>query len=283
MEIPATFSIIEAPEQAIKTIGLVARAAGRDDVSEINFDHRAVKQYDLAAEAILDMVALDVRNRRHGTRAPLKFTGELPADANAARFIRAIGITHYLDVADMSLKPSEEMKLRRFYQKRRTPDPSVRTTVSSEKALVLAQFADQIDACLGTVDRQMTPRGRAALLSYTGELIDNIEQHGQSANWYISSYLDPDRIPPMCEVANFNFGLTFADTFQALAQSSFPRELVAPYLEAHHRGGWFSPAWNTEDLLTLIALQGGISSKASDSSDTRGQGTVDLITFFQDI
>jgi len=136
---------------------------------------------------------------------------------------------------------------------------------------------------MGTVDRQMTPRGRAALLSYTGELIDNIEQHGQSANWYISSYLDPDRIPPTCEVAIFNFGLTFADTFQALAQSSFPRQLVAPYLEAHHRGGWFSPAWNTEDLLTLVALQGGISSKASDSSDTRGQGTVDLITFFQDI
>jgi hypothetical protein len=52
VEIPATFSIIEAPELAIQTIGLVARAAGRDDVSEIYFDHRAVKQYDLAAEAI---------------------------------------------------------------------------------------------------------------------------------------------------------------------------------------------------------------------------------------
>lgn len=283
VEIPATFSIIEAPEQAIETIGWVAKAAGRDDVSEIYFDHQAVKHYDLAAEAVLDMVALDVRGRRQGTRAPLRFTGKLPADAEADRFIRAIGITHYLDVSGVSLKPSEEMKLRRFYQKRRTPDPTARTTVSSEKAFVLAQFADQIDACLGTVDRQMTPRGRAALLSYTGELIDNIEQHGQSANWYISSYLDPDRAPPMCEVAIFNFGLTFADTFQALPESSFPRQLVQPYLNAHHSRGWFSPGWSIEDLLTLVALQGGISSKATGSTDTRGQGSVDLITFFQDI
>jgi hypothetical protein len=283
IDIPATFSIIDAPEQAIATIGLVARAAGRDDVSEISFDHRAVKLYDLAAEAILDMVALDVMNRRRGTRAPVRFTGKLPTDTESDRFIRAIGITHYLDIPGVSLKPSEDTKLRRFYQSRRAPDPSMRTAVTSEKARVLAKFADQIDACLGTVRRQMTPRGRAALLSYTGELIDNIEQHGRSCSWYISSYLDPDRNPPMCEVAIFNFGLTFAETFQALQEDSFPRELVRPYVDAHRRGGWFSPAWNTDDLLTLVALQGGISSKASGASDTRGQGTVDLITFFQDI
>jgi hypothetical protein len=123
VEIPATFSIIDSPEQAIRTIGLVARAAGRDDVSEINFDHRSVKQYDLAAEAILDVVAMDVRSKRRGTRAPLRFTGKLPTDDDADRFIRAIGITHYLDVPGVSLKPSEQMKLRRFYQTRRAPDP----------------------------------------------------------------------------------------------------------------------------------------------------------------
>jgi hypothetical protein len=155
--------------------------------------------------------------------------------------------------------------------------------VSSEKALVLAQFADQIDACLETVGRRMTLPGRASLLAYTGELIDNIEQHGRSANWYISSYLDPDRAPPTCEVAIFNFGLTFADTFEALPEKSFPREQIQPYLDAHHRRGWFSPDWHTDDLITLIALQGGISSKARNSTDTRGQGTVDLINFFQDI
>jgi hypothetical protein len=283
IQIPSTFSIIDAPEEAIQTIGLMARAAGRDDVSEIYVNHRVVKQYDLAAEAILDMVAMDVRARRRGTRAPLRFTGTFPEDADADRFIRAIGITRYLDVPGVSMKPSEEARLRRFYQTRRTPDPESKTTVSSEKALVLTQFADQIDACLATVDRQMTASGRAALLSYTGELIDNIEQHGQSANWYISSYLDPNRSPPLCEVAIFNFGLTFSDTFQRLPADSFPSSVVAPYVQAHESRGWFSSVWRAEDLLTLVALQGGVSSKSGGISDTRGQGTVDLITFFQDI
>ena len=129
----------------------------------------------------------------------------------------------------------------------------------------------------------MTPRGRSALLFYTGELIDNIEQHGRSVGWYISSYLDPSGSPPICEVAIFNFGLTFADTFEALPQNSFPWAVVAPYIDAHRSRGWFSPAWRTEDLLTLIALQGGVSSKSSGPTDTRGQGTVDLIGFFQNI
>jgi hypothetical protein len=283
LHIPATFSFIDAPVDALRTIGLLATAAGRDDVSEIHYDHSAVHRYDLAAEAILDMVAMDVQRKRRGTRWPLRFTGTFPSNSDADRFIRAIGITHYLDVPKAKLKPSEESKLRRFYQSRRTPDPSAKITVSSEKAKVLEQFADQINQCLGTVGRQMTRRGRSALLSYTGELIDNIEQHAKSANWYISSYLDPDGSPPTCEVAIFNFGLTFSDTFQALSPESFPRTVVTPYLKAHESRGWFSQAWRTEDLLTLVALQGGISCKSSGPADTRGQGTVDLITFFQDI
>jgi hypothetical protein len=213
----------------------------------------------------------------------LRFTGAFPTDSDADRFIRAIGITHYLDIPDVKLKPSEESRLRRFHQSRRTPDPAAKVRVSSEKARVLAQFADQIDACLATIGRHLTTRGRSSLLFYTGELIDNIEQHGQSADWYISSYLDPNRTPPICEVAIFNFGLTFSDTFQNLPEDSFPRTTVAPYVEAHERGGLFSSDWRAEDLLTLVALQGGISSKAVGASDTRGQGTVDLITFFQDI
>jgi hypothetical protein len=283
VRIPATFSIIDAPEDALRAIGLIAAAAGRDDVSAIHYDHSAVHRYDLAAEAILDMVAMDVQGKRKGTRRPLRFTGTFPNNPEANRFIRAIGITHYLDIPEAKLPPSEESKLRRFYQKRRTPDPSAKTTVSSEKATVLEQFADQIDECLRTIGREMTPRGRSALLFYSGELIDNIEQHARSANWYISSYLDPDGSPPICEVAIFNFGLTFSDTFESLPADSFPQTVVTPYLTAHESRGWFSPAWRTEDLLTLVALQGGVSSKSAGPTDTRGQGTVDLITFFQDI
>jgi hypothetical protein len=281
--IPATFSIIDSPEEALQTIGLVAAAAGRDDVAEIHFDHSAVHRYDLAAEAVLDMVAMDVKNRRRGTRSPLRFTGTFPTDVESNRFIRAIGITHCLEVPKTKLKPSEEARLRRFFQSRRTPDQYAKAKVSSAKATVLRQFADQIDACLATVGKRMTPPGRSALLSYTGEIIDNIEQHAQSADWYISSYLDPGGSPPICEVAIFNFGLTFSETFQALPPGSFPWTVVAQYVEAHESQGWFSQAWRTEDLLTLVALQGGVSSKSQGMVDTRGQGTVDLITFFQDM
>src|SRR5688572_20372131 len=61
VRIPSTFSIIDAPEDALRTIGLVAAAGGRADVLEVHYDHSGVRRYDLAAEAILDMVAMDVQ------------------------------------------------------------------------------------------------------------------------------------------------------------------------------------------------------------------------------
>lgn len=39
--------------------------------------------------------------------------------------------------------------------------------------------------------------------------------------------------------------------------------------------------WRTEDLLTLIALQSSVSSLNQSIASTRGQGTADLIEFFQ--
>jgi hypothetical protein len=43
----------------------------------------------------------------------------------------------------------------------------------------------------------------------------------------------------------------------------------------------FSQSWRQSDLLTLIALQGHVSSKNVSKDNTRGQGMGDLIDFFQ--
>lgn len=85
----------------------------------------------------------------------------------------------------------------------------------------------------------------------------------------------------MCEIAIFNFGNTIAETFQRLPRDSFTYKQVKAYLDTHSQRRLFSTGWRHEDLFTLIALQGNVSSKNNNPQDTRGNGTVDLIEFFQ--
>jgi hypothetical protein len=151
------------------------------------------------------------------------------------------------------------------------------------KAQVLKEFVDYIDECLVEHGFKLRPEERARLLIYAGEILDNAEEHAGMREWSIVGYVDTDSEDHLCEIAIFNFGRSFAETFSSLSQNSYAYKEVAPYLDQHRRKGFFNTGWREEDLLTLVALQGHVSSKNTSSSTTRGQGTVDIIKFFQKV
>lgn len=86
----------------------------------------------------------------------------------------------------------------------------------------------------------------------------------------------------MCEVVIFNFGASIAETFERLPAEHFTRRQVQAYMDKHTQFNLFDPLmWRREDLFTLLALQGNVSTKNETDQDTRGNGSVDLIEFFQ--
>jgi hypothetical protein len=281
VKVPRVFSFIRDPEKALQTIGDFVSAGRSRFVERVHVDHSELEHYELAAEAVLDVIALDVDSRRIRTGNRMLLSGRFPNNADAQRFVRAIGISRYLNIPGTALPASEGTKLVVFEQTQRTPDPRARVPISSEKATVILEFADHIGKCLSTVGMQLSAEDRQNLCKYTGELIDNVEQHGRSRDWYLSSFLDTSLVPPVCEVAIYNFGRTFAETFLSLPPGSYARKLVEPYVALHDHFRFFGPSWRVVDLLTVVALQGGISSKRVDEDDMRGQGTVDLIEFFE--
>src|SRR4051812_35148217 len=114
--IPATFSIIEDPEGALHTIGNLVAAASRTDVSQIYFDHSNVTSFDLAAEAVLMRIALEIRNERRNAQIPLQLEGRYPTDRAAYRFASAIGISSYLQ-ADKRAVIQSDNSIRVFQQR----------------------------------------------------------------------------------------------------------------------------------------------------------------------
>jgi len=152
---------------------------------------------------------------------------------------------------------------------------------NDDKSLAVKGFVDYMNLCLENAGRRLTFDARRSLCDYVGEIIDNAEQHAQMTDWTIQGYLDTNLPVPMCEIAILNFGRSFAHTLSDLSPESYTAKQVAHYLDLHTARGWFGIGWRRDDLLTLIALQGMVSSKNTSEDTTRGNGTADLIEFFQ--
>lgn len=283
MSIPAVFSIIEKPEDVLQTIFSLVNASREYRFKEVVFDHHLMIEADLAAEEILDFAAIEIIKEGKSRRRKIKFGGSYPANPNLKRFIRGIGIIRTLDVKHELLSKSEQQTLKIFKVHTKEKVGNITPWASSYKEQVVKDFVNHINACLEDHGRMLSPASRDLLCKYTGEIIDNIKEHAGFEDWTIVGYLDNEERSHMCEIAIFNFGRTIAETFSELDHGSYAYQQIAPYLQEHRRGSFFGKEWAEEDLLTLVALQGDVSSKNLSGEDTRGTGTVDLIEFFQKV
>ena len=280
--IPKTFSIVDDTENALRTIyQLVAFASRRRPPIEIFFDHSALTNFDLTAEEILDVVALDFKRLRRRAKKKLQLGGRFPADAHANRFIRAVGIIKNLRLTPFYLTHEEEEKLRilRFMSYKTL----LRASEESPTERATRELVDYFNDCLAVSGIQLTDRGRHRLIEYAGEVLDNAIQHSETQDWVLVGYLDPSTPERVCEISIFNFGKSYAETFSSLPKEHFMRQYIDPFVELHRKRGFFQHNWEPDNLLSIIALQEHISSKNETPQDTRGGGTVDLIQFFQDV
>lgn len=282
--VPAKFSMLDAPQQVLKLVSEFALTHRNRTISDVTVDMASVAVQDLGAHALLDKLVDEIaseakmKNRRVGWR------GSFPQDAGRRRFVAAMGIVRqlgltarYFHVADAGKIHLFERHCRYYVRQARPPNPNDK----SEQANAAERFSNHIDRCLQREGRALTAEGRMQLCNYVVEIIDNAETHAGMVDWTIQGYIDTALDEPQCEVVIFNFGKSIAETLDELPDSSYTKVQIQKYLDLHQSNGWFGPQWRKEDLLTLIALQGTVSSRNITENHTRGQGTADLIEFFQ--
>lgn len=281
LTIPAIFSIIEKPEIVIATIGQFAKSIRAQRPRKLILNQSDLATYDLAANGLLDVVAIELERESKKSRRKTKWQGIFPKDQNVSRFIKALGITKHLGLDDRYPVKDAAPTYHVFDRRNRHYYGALRPDKADYKSKVVTGFADHINSCLRDHGRELTTEALAKLCDYTGEIIDNAEEHAGMFDWTIQGYLDNNRDVPLCEIAIFNFGLTIAETLVNLPRDSYTWLQIQPYLQQHKKRGWFGSNWSELDLLTVIALQGHVSSKNKSCIDTRGNGTVELIEFFQ--
>ena len=229
--------------------------------------------YDLAAEKTVDTIIGDVWKAYSFARRPLLINGKYPRGDAAMRMVRSIGI-----VRDIGLKEDQlaaDSQLQTFFYRSYTNELPVLSSPDSTSRKIV-EFVDHFNGCLSRIKRQLTLEGRERLTSYVSEIIGNAEEHAGRGDWLVAGYLDMSSDERWCEIAVISFGNTFAETFQALRADSYPRVQIEPLIRAHTSEGKFSKTWKEENLLAIVALQSGVSSRNASSASTRGQGTIEL-------
>lgn len=286
VKIPSVFSIIDNPIESIRFILEFASSVKVNGAKfkQIHFDHSGMDKCDLAANSVLDVIAVEVDAERKKRNARnINPSGILPKDPALARLIKGVGIIKHLDVKNAALDPKDAKSLEVFDVRNKNYEIASSSTLD-KKSRTSAAFVDHVNKCLRRVKRELSEIGKRNLSDYVGEVISNAEDHSEFKDWTIQGYLDDSLTVPMCEIAIFNFGKSISESLLSVDRSGYSwKTHIQPYLDIHEKSSFFGSSWRREDLLTVVAMQANVSSKNTVANSTRGQGTVDLINFFQKV
>ncbi|MBA3342483.1 MAG: hypothetical protein H0T48_11700 [Gemmatimonadaceae bacterium] len=269
------FSFIEDPDNAIEAVTQFASLIHGGRVGTVSIDQHKCTQIDLCAEAVTSALAVEARER-----LKVRFRGILPADEQQRAIIIASGLPRHLGV---NLPEQSDFLTFGLVHGRRRKESAYE---SSERELVSTSLTEYVNQCVGRYRRRLMPRAEEFIASIVGEVIGNAEDHSRQPNWWAAAYLhhQADSGFGDCHITLFNFGQTVFESLQYLPQKSLLRTQIESLVGTHQKRGLFHKDWTPENLWTLYALQEGVSrfntGKAMLASD-RGQGTADMIEFFQ--
>ena len=209
----------------------------------------------------------------------MQFTGVYPSLHSAKRIAHATGLPKELTGHNHQLPSFRTFPLQKGERKKES------STSSSEKEVQASAFVEYVDDCLGEYGFSLAVDGKKHLSSIVGEVLDNAERHSDRREWWIGGYLQnrPSGELASCQVTLFNFGSTIYDSLQTLPRESLLRNEIQALIDRHTGFGSFGRSYSEEELWTLYALQAGVSRYNDEVGKigTNGQGTADMIQFFQ--
>jgi hypothetical protein len=280
---PVIFSISRNPGECLEyfqDIVTYARTARRP---RIVLNQRKIRYLGLGADSILGVILSEIKSELRFTYGAY-IKGFKPRSKEIQQLMDEVGSVRALFMeSEQDIRLSFTSKAMVFRHRHRSADEGAESTHHDPSGLAISEFSDHLNDSLSIIGRELSIDGRDSFCHYAAEVIDNVREHAGLREWAIVGYSDPEAGVPTYRAVIFCFGKTIAQTFLDLPEDAYPRRVIAPYINAHKGGALFTQDWREEDLITLIALQGDISSKSVDSASDRGQGTVELIEFFQRI
>ena len=279
ISIPEIFSISENAEQVIKLLRETYTVLRCERTRKIIFDHTACLELGLSASTIMDIIVLAAGKYREEQGECLDIEGHLPHNKSVRDILLASGLPYHLKAE--SLSRFDEEHVQRFETIRGRHD--IRANKADEVSTKLVLYFNK---CLKTQNLELNEEGLRLLSRILGEVISNCEIHGgESATWYTQGHyqIKDDNSFGEMQMLFLNLGETIYEGLKDDV-SKETKNKVRHILK--RQAGNMHPDWDEEMVLTVFALQEGIS-RLRDSNiegyEGRGSGTVSMIEMFNDI
>jgi len=282
LKIPQIFSFIDNPIETLQTIKKLETLVVPASVKELRIDHSSCKKLDLCASAVMDVTLLQAQNRRRGNQLDLR--GVYSDDVDVNMMLRGSGILKQIAHPDSILPKAIEVTIRTCDLFSGKASRIERSRKCDEAA---TKLTDYFNKCLRMEKFELSRSGKFRLSSLITEVIGNAEEHG--GHWYTIAYFhqSEDELGH-CHIALFNFGRTISESLLEGAASEELRSRIDSLIEKHNERGFLRsllhPTWEEEALVTLFALQEGVSRLSfTKKGIDRGNGTVNMIEFFNQL
>jgi hypothetical protein len=282
LKIPKVFSFIDNPVETLQTIEKLQKMVVPASVKELRIDHSACKRLDLCASAVMDVTLLQAQNRRRGNQLDLR--GTYSDDVSVNMMLRGSGILKQIAHPDSILPKDTEAVIRTCDLFSGKASRIERSRKCDEAA---TKLTDYFNKCLRMEKFELSRSGKFRLSSLITEVIGNAEEHG--GRWYTIAYFhqSEDELGH-CNIALFNFGRTICESLLEDAASDELRSRIDALIAKHNDRGLLRsilhPTWAEEALVTLFALQEGVSRLSfTKRGIDRGNGTVNMIEFFNEL
>lgn len=290
--IPPIFSFIKNPDETLNAIYSLVDISRSDNVSEIFLDHSELKEMDMGASVVLDVIAMNITKECSWIR----FAGAFPNDQRLRQIIKSMGITKHLGVKGAEPSKEAEALFVRFPLHSGFRQFGSELGGEQHRERAASQLVKYLNDCLAKASHfHLSDEGQSQILKWAGEIITNAEEHSGERQWYVIGCMTPvvskrDHAPDgaivigECQLTIFGFG---ASIFESLSSDKTPegtRNPIESLASKHTRYFNAFEKYSVKDLWTLYALQDGVSRfSPGPGQNTRGKGTVEMIEAFQNL
>ena len=274
IRIPEIFSVTNNPEETIAIFKKVFYFGCNRNVRTLIFRHKSCKELEIAASTIMDSIVMACKSYRKSIGEELIVSGSLPEDAKARKMFIASGLPAHLELKNKLLIRKDNMRLFSLVAGK---------SGTGRSGEVSTQLTDYIDRCLDTQDYELTTIGRNMISKMFGEVIDNCELHGgEKSTWYVLGHFDmTEKRSGEANLVIFNYGDTIYQQLISDSTTAETREKI-DYMKRQHKSQ-YDKNWNEETMLTVFALQEGVSrlrDRNVEGNRKRGTGTIILLDTF---
>ncbi|HHQ4624694.1 TPA: hypothetical protein ACSPZX_000376 [Aeromonas veronii] len=278
---PKNFCIFSNPKEVLSWLRRFITFSLQKKVVEVTVDHTKTRKFCLTSEVLLGLIAKDIQERRKFLKMPIEYNGILNKNNEHSELLAEVGIVSELKDAFSTHQPMAPEKIHVFKQDCFRHE-SASSTSDDLKSITSQNFVEHLNKALRDHQLKLTESAAGDIKGCLGEIIDNANEHsGTTAPvWYVRGYVNNQEEIKVkyLELMVANLGKSISDTFTSLVDSSMAKREAKRYVE-HHLGHGFTK----EELYSVAALQGNISSKNTDDDATRGQGTIKLIETFEQL